>query len=267
MTYPRLVICDLAHHYRMPVIDGLNLQVPPGAFFSLIGPNGCGKSTLLRIVAGLEQQTAGTVELQGRPLRAALDRGHRVGVVFQEPRLLPWRRLSDNVVLALRAADVGDREAHDRAARYLKLVHLEGFEHYFPSRISGGMQQRASIARALACEPDLLLMDEPFSALDAQNRRSMQDELVTLWRETGCTVLFVTHAIDEAIRLSTHVAVLTGRPMRVRWMTETSMTDPAGLHERMLALLSEEVVAQDHRSAPPDAVASEARTSEHSGDA
>lgn len=245
MSTALMQIRGLTRSYDVPVIGGLDLDVPEGSFYSLVGPNGCGKSTLLRILSGLEAQNAGDIELQGRPLQSALGRGHRVGVVFQESRLLPWRRITDNIVLAVRSTGVAEPEARDRAGRYLKLVGLDGFEHYFPGRISGGMQQRASIARALACQPTLLLMDEPFSALDAQNRRLMQDELLDIWRRTECTVLFVTHSIPEAIRLSTHVTVLSGRPMRARWTVKTTGADAHQLHEDMLALLTEEVMSQD----------------------
>lgn len=231
--------------YDTPVLRGLDFTVAEGALCSVIGPNGCGKTTLLRLLAGLEQQDSGDIRLEGEPLQTAVDAGRRVGVVFQEPRLLPWRRLRDNVVLPLRSLGTPQKEAEERADRYLDLVGLGGFEDYFPGRLSGGMQQRGSIARALACEPELLLMDEPFSALDAQNRRFMHEELLRIWEETRPTIVFVTHAIDEAIRLGTQVVVLSGRPTSVTWSVQTEGEDPAELQERMLDLLAQAVVAQD----------------------
>ncbi|MBI3629888.1 MAG: ATP-binding cassette domain-containing protein, partial [Candidatus Rokubacteria bacterium] len=189
----KLAVTGVGKDFLIPVIDSVSFGVEAGELVCLLGPNGCGKTTLLRIVAGLEAPTRGTVRLDGAPV----DRRHerRIGFVFQEDRLLPWRTLRDNAALVLTplGLDRADREA--RAVEYLRLVGLHGFEHYYPGRVSGGMRQRAAIARALAIEPDLLLMDEPFGALDAQNRRIMQGEIRRIWAETGRTILFITHSI------------------------------------------------------------------------
>ncbi len=241
----KLATAHLAKRYQLEVIRDLNLAVRPGAFYSILGPNGCGKTTLLRILAGLERPTSGQVLIDGEAVDLARRTAHRVGLVFQEPRLLPWRTVEDNVRLCLRPLGVPEGEARERAAYYLGLVGLHGFARYYPNRLSGGMQQRASIARALAVEPDVLLMDEPFSALDAQNRRIMQDETAKLWQETGKTILFVTHSIAEAVRISTEVAVLTARPTTIRAVYAVGdHADTQALEAELLRLLSEEVDRQ-----------------------
>jgi ABC-type nitrate/sulfonate/bicarbonate transport system ATPase subunit len=212
----KLEVVGVGKDYLIPVIDSVSFAVEAGEFLCLLGPNGCGKTTLLRIIGGLEPATRGRVILDGRPVVFEQRHDRKVGVVFQEDRLLPWLTLRDNVALVLaplaRAAD----ERVAVAERYLKLVGLSGFEGYYPGRVSGGMQQRAAIARALAIEPDLLLMDEPFGALDAQNRRIMQTEVRRIWRETGRTIVFVTHAIEEAVAIGTTLVMLSARPARVR---------------------------------------------------
>jgi len=212
----KLEVHGVGKDYRIPVIDSVSFAVDAGEFLCLLGPNGCGKTTLLRIIGGLEPATRGSVTLDGRAVVFEQRHDRRVGVVFQEDRLLPWLTLRDNVSLVL--APLG-RPAAERVAtadRYLGLVGLAGFEDYYPGRVSGGMRQRAAIARALAIEPDLLLMDEPFGALDAQNRRIMQHEVRRIWRETGRTIVFVTHAIEEAVAIGTTLVMLTARPARVR---------------------------------------------------
>jgi NitT/TauT family transport system ATP-binding protein len=212
----KLEVNGIGKDYLIPVIDSVSFTVEAGEFLCLLGPNGCGKTTLLRIIGGLEPATRGRVILDDRPVVFEQRHDRRVGVVFQEDRLLPWLTLRDNVALVL--APLG-RPAVARVAiaeRYLKLVGLAGFEDYYPGRVSGGMRQRAAIARALAIEPDLLLMDEPFGALDAQNRRIMQTEVRRIWRETGRTIVFVTHAIEEAVAIGTTLVMLSARPARVR---------------------------------------------------
>jgi ABC-type nitrate/sulfonate/bicarbonate transport system ATPase subunit len=204
----------LAKRFRLPVLDGLSLGVAPGELLCLLGPNGSGKTTLLRILAGLEAPDAGSVLVEGHALDPEARR-QTVGVVFQEPRLLPWRTVRDNVALCLKPLGLVGGAALRRAAAYLDLVGLHGFAAYYPSRLSGGMRQRAAIARALAIEPELLLMDEPFSALDPETRRDLQTTLVEIWRATGKTIVFVTHSIEEALTIGTRVALLTARPARV----------------------------------------------------
>jgi NitT/TauT family transport system ATP-binding protein len=201
-----LAVDGVGKDYLIPVIDSVTFTVDAGEFVCLLGPNGCGKTTLLRILGGLEPATRGRVTLHGA----------RVGVVFQEDRLLPWKTLRDNVALVLRPLGLSPAERAARARRYLELVGLAGFEDYYPGRVSGGMRQRGAIARALAIEPDVLLMDEPFGALDAQNRRIMQREIRRIWRETGRTIVFVTHAIEEAVEIGTTLVMLSARPSRIR---------------------------------------------------
>ena len=241
----RLEVRGLSKHYRIPILNDLNLQVTPGEFVCLLGPNGCGKSTLLRILAGLDAPDSGLVVVDGQPVGPGARRAGRIGVVFQEPRLLPWRSVLDNITLCLKPLGLRGRDAQRRARTYLELVGLRGFEDYYPGRLSGGMQQRAAIARALAAEPAILLMDEPFSALDPETRRVMQDELVKLWGAMGTTILFVTHSIDEALRIGTRVVLLTARPAQVRAARRVEAgADRQALGGQLLSLLSEEVRRQ-----------------------
>jgi NitT/TauT family transport system ATP-binding protein len=212
----KLEVEGIGKDYLIPVIDSVSFAVEAGEFLCLLGPNGCGKTTLLRIIGGLEPASRGRVTLDGRPVVFAQRHERRVGVVFQEDRLLPWLTLRDNVALVLTPLGRPPAERTATAERYLRLVGLAGFEDYYPGRVSGGMRQRAAIARALAIEPDLLLMDEPFGALDAQNRRIMQNEVRRIWRQTGRTIVFVTHAIEEAVAIGTTLVMLSARPARVR---------------------------------------------------
>ncbi len=192
------------------VLHQVDLELRAGSFTSLVGPSGCGKTTLLRIIAGLETADAGTIELRGHGGGAP-----RLGVVFQQGSLLPWKTVWRNVALGLELAGVDRATISDRVDRALSLVHLTGSERKLPYQLSGGMQQRAGIARALAIDPDILLMDEPFASVDAQTREELHDELLSIWEGSGKTVLFVTHSIDEAIVLSDEVVVLGARPGRV----------------------------------------------------
>ncbi|HEX2515362.1 MAG TPA: ABC transporter ATP-binding protein [Chloroflexota bacterium] len=204
----------LGKRFQLPVLEGLSLGVAPGELLCLLGPNGSGKTTLLRILAGLEAPDAGAVLVDGEAVDPRARR-QAVGVVFQEPRLLPWRTVRENVTLCLKPLGLRGAAAARRAADYLRLVGLSGFEGYYPSRLSGGMQQRAAIARALAVEPEVLLMDEPFSALDPETRRELQGALVEIWRATRKTIVFVTHSLEEALAVGTRVAMLTARPARL----------------------------------------------------
>lgn len=243
---PALLIQDLRKAYLVPVIDSITLEVDDGEFVCLLGPNGCGKTTLLRIIAGLEGFEHGQILVHGTPLFSGKLHKHRIGFVFQEPRLLPWRSIADNIALAVQhVSHVPFRIAKSTALRYLRLVGLEGFEHYFPNHLSGGMQQRASIARALAVQPELLLMDEPFSALDPENRRILQDELRRIWQETGVTILFVTHNVDEALHLGTRLLVLSARPTRILLDVHTkNIANLESLKHEVLDLFSEQVHVQ-----------------------
>jgi len=192
----------------------IDLQVGRGEFVSFIGPSGCGKTTLLRVIADLERQTAGQITVNGvSPEDARKARAY--GYVFQAPALYPWRTVVRNVTLPLEIMGLSADERQKRAAHYLDMVGLGGFERKFPWQLSGGMQQRVSIARALSFEPDLLLMDEPFGALDEITRDRLNVELLRLWEKTNKTVIFVTHSIAEAVFLSTRIVVMSPRPGRI----------------------------------------------------
>ncbi|WP_037610026.1 ABC transporter ATP-binding protein [Streptacidiphilus rugosus] len=198
---------------ELTALDGIDLEVAAGEFLVVVGPSGCGKSTLLDLAAGLARPTSGRILLDGREVTGpGLDRG----IVFQQYALLPWRTAQGNVEFGLEATGVPRRQRAARAREYLELVGLSGFEDRHPHELSGGMRQRVAIARSLAYDPDVLLMDEPFAALDAQTRESLQDELLRVWRHTGKTVVFITHGIDEAVYLGGRVAVLTSRPGRIK---------------------------------------------------
>ncbi|MGF1630898.1 MAG: ABC transporter ATP-binding protein [Kiloniellaceae bacterium] len=195
-------------------LSEVNLTVRAGDFVSFIGPSGCGKTTLLRVIADLERQTAGRISVNGvSPEAARLARAY--GYVFQAPALYPWRTVDRNVMLPLEIMGLSAAERRERAARYLELVNLKGFEKKFPWQLSGGMQQRVSIARALCFEPELLLMDEPFGALDEITRDHLNEQLLRLWERTGKTVVFVTHSIPEAVFLSSKIVVMSPRPGRI----------------------------------------------------
>ena len=203
-------------------LSEIDLCVERGGFVSLIGPSGCGKTTLLRLVADLERPTAGAITVNGvTPEQARLARAY--GYVFQAPALYPWRSVERNVMLPLEIMGLSGTERRARAARYLAMVNLEGFEKRFPWQLSGGMQQRVSIARALSFEPDLLLMDEPFGALDEITRDHLNEQLLLLWRRTGKTVVFVTHSISEAVFLSTRIVVMSPRPGRIIDVIESTL--------------------------------------------
>ncbi len=216
---------------EVTALDGIDLDIAPGEFISLIGPSGCGKSTLLRVVGDLVAPTSGKVAVNGKTShQARLDRDY--GMVFQSATLLEWRRISDNVELPLEVMGVSKDERERRAAEMLRLVQLERFAHHYPWQLSGGMQQRVSIARALTFEPKILLMDEPFGALDEMTRERMQMELLRIWRETDTTVIFVTHSIPEAVFLSTRVVVMSPRPGRVSDIIEIDLPQPRRFETR-----------------------------------
>ncbi len=192
-------------------LDGVDLQIADGEFVSIVGPSGCGKSTLLYMLGGFVTPSEGRLLASGKPITApGVDRG----VVFQEYALFPWLTVADNIAFPLRRTGVPPARTRDIVARYIALMGLEGFSTRFPRELSGGMRQRVALARTFAYEPDILLLDEPFGALDAQTREIMQDELLRLWRTDRKTVLMVTHDVDEAVYLSNRVCVMSKRPGR-----------------------------------------------------
>jgi NitT/TauT family transport system ATP-binding protein len=199
---------------KVDALSNVSLQIADGEFVSFIGPSGCGKTTMLRLIADLQQPTSGMLLVNGMSAeQARLER--RYGYVFQAPALFPWRTIEKNLKLPLEIMGFSDSEQRERARRYLALVNLTGFERKYPWQLSGGMQQRVSIARALSFDPALLLMDEPFGALDEIVRDHLNEQLLQLWDKTGKTVLFVTHSIPEAVFLSTKIVVMSPRPGRI----------------------------------------------------
>ena len=191
---------------RLRVLDNISFQLGDRTFNSVLGPSGCGKSTILNLIAGLDNHSSGQIFIDGK----------QTGFVFQQPRLLNWRTVVDNVILPLEANNNFDKESRrELAFKYLRLVGLSGYENYFPLQLSGGMQQRVAIARALVIEPDILLMDEPFSGLDELTARKLRQELIRIWQQTGKTILFVTHSISEAVFLSQQILIITQKPARV----------------------------------------------------
>src|SRR5947208_2299182 len=193
-------------------LHGVDFQVENNEFFSIVGPSGCGKTTLLNLLAGFEQPTRGQIRVGGRLIA---DPGWERAVVFQEYALFPWYTVRENICYGLKRKRLPDAEQRRLAEHYIALVGLRGFESRYPHELSGGMRQRVSIARALAVNPSILLMDEPFASLDIQTREYMQDELLKIWQREPKTVIFVTHSIDEAIKLSDRIAIMGPRPGRV----------------------------------------------------
>ena len=212
-------------------LSDVNLDVRKGDFVSFIGPSGCGKTTLLRVIADLEQPTSGSIHIYGvTPREARL--GRHYGYVFQAPALYPWRTIERNVMLPLEVMGYAEAERRSRVADKLALVNLTGFEKKFPWQLSGGMQQRASIARALCFEPKLLLMDEPFGALDEITRDMLNLHLLRLWADTGITVIFVTHSIPEAVFLSSRIVVMSPRPGRIVEVIDSDLPPGRDLDSR-----------------------------------
>ncbi len=212
-------------------LSHVDLAVRKGEFISFIGPSGCGKTTLLRVIADLEQASSGQISVNGlTPEEARLNRQY--GYVFQAPALYPWRTIEKNVMLPLEVFGMTAAEQTARARKYLALVNLAGFEQKFPWQLSGGMQQRASIARALSFDPQLLLMDEPFGALDEIVRDKLNEQLLRLWAETRKTVIFVTHSIPEAVFLSTRIVVMSPRPGRIIDIIDCDLGDNRSLDIR-----------------------------------
>jgi NitT/TauT family transport system ATP-binding protein len=222
-------ITGLSHQYvdtdglLITAIQDVSLSVQNGRFISIVGPSGCGKTTLLNIVGGFIPATSGSVLIDGKPV---LGPGPDRGVVFQSYALFDWLNVRENIEFGPRMAGIKAHERSDRANRYLSMVGLRKFANRYPYELSGGMKQRVAIARALANSPEILLMDEPFASLDAQTRELMQEELLKIWETTNRTVLFITHSVDEAVYLSTEVAVMSYRPGRLKKIFPVSLPYP-----------------------------------------
>jgi NitT/TauT family transport system ATP-binding protein len=211
-------------------VERMSLDISEGEFVCLLGASGCGKSTMLNMFAGFEQPTSGTVLLRGRPIMGVEP---RCGMVFQSYALFPWKTVRGNVEFGLKMQGVGRNERRDRAQGFIDMVKLTGFEHHYPAELSGGMQQRVTLARLLAADPEVLLMDEPFAALDAMTRQVMQEELLRIHEASGKTIVFITHSIDEALILSNRIVVMSARPGRVKAMIPNPLPNPRGVEVQL----------------------------------
>jgi NitT/TauT family transport system ATP-binding protein len=244
-------ICDLQKSFghngsHAPVLQDINLELRTGEFLSLVGPSGCGKSTLLHIIAGLDRADSGQIMVGGKAVDGP---GTERVAVFQDPSLFPWLTVRENVEFGLKVRGVPPGERRERAHQYLRMVHLARFAEHLPKQLSGGMKQRASIARALALDADILLMDEPFAALDAQTRMVLLQEVQEIWLKTRKTILFVTHNLDEALLLSDRIALMTAKPGRISGIVSVESSRPRSigsayhqaLHDRMMAHLEVEI--------------------------
>jgi NitT/TauT family transport system ATP-binding protein len=220
----QIVVDRVSHVYRPPrgravlALEEVALEVRRREFLALLGPSGCGKSTLLYLIGGFLPTESGAIRISGRPVQGP---GPDRGIVFQHFALFPWKTVRANVLYGLERQGLPREEREKRAQAYIDLVGLSGFEDSFPSQLSGGMKQRTAIARTLAIDPEILLMDEPFGALDAQTRSLMQEELLAIWRRTPKTVIFVTHDVQEAVYLADRVAVMSARPGRIKTIVDT----------------------------------------------
>ena len=243
---------------RLVALEDIDLTIRPGEFISLIGPSGCGKSTLLRLIGDLTTPTSGSISVNGRTARQAR-LGREYGMVFQAPVLMDWRTVQKNVELPLEVMGFDKAQREQRSKAMLELVELGDFGRTHPWQLSGGMQQRVAIARALAFDPKLLLMDEPFGALDEMTRERMNLELMRIWRQTGTTIVFVTHSIPEAVFLSTRVVVMSARPGRISRIVEIDLPQPRTVetreHERYfehVTTVREALRRHESSEAPPD---------------
>jgi NitT/TauT family transport system ATP-binding protein len=232
VSAPLIVVSSLEKTYatrgrtQVHALAGISVEIGAGEFITIVGQSGCGKTTLLKILAGLLQRSAGNVTLRGQPVD---EPSRDIGIVFQDPVLLPWRTVFDNVMLPVEVLGLDRKTSADRAAELLGLVGLKGFEDKYPHELSGGMRQRVAIARALVHDPSLLLMDEPFGALDAMTREFMNLELLRIWKESGKTIVFITHSIPEAAFLADRVIVMSARPGRIKEIVEVGLPRPRDL--------------------------------------
>jgi len=225
-----IAIADLRKEYgsgpaRVVALDGIDLKIAPGEFVCIVGPSGCGKSTLLRILAGLDGATGGRLDIDAGGAAVAN------AMVFQDSGLFPWMTVETNVGFGLMTRGVARAQARERVAAALRLVGLTRFRHHYPHQLSGGMRQRGAIARAFVTDPGMLLMDEPFAALDAQNRVILQAELVRIWEETGKTVVYITHSIEEALLLGDRTVVMTAQPGRIKKIIDIPFRHPRNVVE------------------------------------
>lgn len=244
MKAPKLAIEHVSKRFTSNggdvwAIGDVSFTVNAGEFLCLVGPSGCGKTTLLRIIASLETPTAGHVKLDGTPDESRRD---HIGFVFQGFTLFPWRTILSNVALGLEIKGMPRAERLDRANDLLNLVGLKDFAQYYPNQLSGGMQKLAAIARALATDPEVLLCDEPFVNIDAQSRNLMQEELLRIWDATKCTILFVTHNVDEAVFLGDRVLVLTARPAHIKQRYEVPVKRPRSRTDATLTRIRQAIL-------------------------
>ena len=241
-----LEVRGLSKAYRiegqpLPVLDNINLKVRPGEFISIVGASGCGKSTLLRLIVGLEGDYQGDILLDGKPVvGTSLERG----IVFQDHRLFPWMTLSKNIALALKNHPLSQAEKDRLVAEHIALVNLEGFENAYPHQLSGGMAQRAAIARALINRPKVLLLDEPLGALDALTRVRLQHELQRIWVQQRCTVIMVTHDIEEALYLGDRVIVMDAHPGRIKHQIQVNLPHPRDRSSTVLQGYKEQLLEE-----------------------
>ena len=224
---------------QLQALQDISLEVRSGEFLCIVGPSGCGKSTLLHLIAGLHRQSSGEVLLDNKSVQGP---GTDRILIFQELGLFPWLTVGENVAFGMRMKGVSKQERESKIREYLRLVHLAKFKDSYVHQLSGGMRQRVALARALATEPDVLLMDEPFAALDAQTRDLLHDELERIWTETGCTIIFVTHNVREAVRLGDRVALLTFRPGRVKREYKIELPRPRHLEDAEVAGAAREIL-------------------------
>lgn len=242
---PKVGLSDICLSYRtqsgerLLALDHINLEVRSGEFLCIVGPSGCGKSTLLHLIAGLHSQSSGQILVDGKPVQGP---GTDRIMIFQDHALFPWLTVGENVEFGMKMKGLPKNERREKVEHYLRLVHLGKFEKSYIHQLSGGMRQRVAIARALATEPDVLLMDEPFAALDAQTRDLLHDELENIWRETGRTIIFVTHNVREAVRLGDRVVLLTFRPGRVKSEFPVELERPRSLEDPEVALAARTVL-------------------------
>ncbi len=226
---------------ELVAIEEFTLKVDKGEFICILGPSGCGKTTILRIIAGLDNLSSGVISLNGKDIKGP---GSDRGMVFQEFALFPWRSVRKNIEFGMELRKIPPKTRHEISQRLIELVGLEGFENAHPHELSGGMKQRVGIARALANEPEILLMDEPFGALDAQTRNLMQKELLRIWEETKKTVVFITHSVDEAVFLADRIVVMSERPSHITEIYEIPWKRPRDRSSMEFANLRKEILAK-----------------------